>query len=150
MKNATSVTLRVQQYSEYKFGIDYQLIFCANETNLDSCPTITSTDDIDLEETINDLNCNQTYNAYVVWISVDLTECCLKEKRDVRLDCRGMNQNKYMSSIKDNKQNHYNYYSFRRSYSRYELHVNSSHIMLCWNTTSNDITSRCYYHQSPY
>ena len=92
MRNATSVTLRVQQHSEYKFGINYQIRFCLNGTDEDVCQNSTSTDDLDLKETLDDLNCNNSYNVYIVWISADMIECCLREASDIRSDCSGMNQ----------------------------------------------------------
>ena len=93
MKNATSITLRVQQSSEYVFGINYQLRLCLNINGTDEefCPNISSTGYMDLEETFDDLNCTQDYNAYVIWISTNVTECFLTEARDVKLDCGGMN-----------------------------------------------------------
>ena len=42
----------------------------------------TSTDDLDLKETLDDLNCNNSYNVYIVWISADRIECCLGEARN--------------------------------------------------------------------
>ena len=89
MRNATSITLRVQQYTEYKSGIIYELRFCLNGTDEDLCQNTTSTDDLDLREKFDDLSCNQSYNVYVVWISEDKTECCLREKRGIKPDCSG-------------------------------------------------------------
>ena len=92
MKNTTSITLRVQQSSEYVFGISYQLRFCLNINGTDEefCPNISSTGNMDLEETFDGLNCTQNYNDYVIWISANVTECFLTEARDIRLDCKGI------------------------------------------------------------
>lgn len=89
MRNATSITLRLQQYTEYNSGINYQVRFCLNGTDEDLCQNTTSTDDLDLKETFDDLSCNQSYNVYVVWISEGMTECYLGQTRDIKPDCSG-------------------------------------------------------------
>ena len=53
------LVLRVQHNSEYESAVNYEIRVCLNETENASCPHNLSTDDPFLEETINDLNCNQ-------------------------------------------------------------------------------------------
>ena len=90
-KNATSINLSVQQHSEYESAVNYQIRICLNETEDASCQHNLSTDYPILEETIDDLMCNQTYYVLIVWISADMTECYLSEARDVMPDCSGLN-----------------------------------------------------------
>ena len=74
LKNSTNVKQNFEQNGSILICLKF------NGTDEDFYQNSTSTDDLDLKETLDDLNCNNSYNIYIVWVSADRIECCLREQ----------------------------------------------------------------------